>query len=98
MPWVASVLAPATSNTRNSSTNGRYSPRTCNTRSPPANGCRSSACGCNDSITALSGRINTSSFTLTDMPSRIASVNGSKMRMAVPLPACEWISTCPPIS
>ncbi len=98
MPCVAWVFAPSTSKSFHSSTSGRYSPRTSSTRSPPASGCRSSSFGCRDSMTAFSGRINTSSATLTDMPSRMASVSGSKMRMVVPLPALDWISTWPPIS
>ena len=98
MPWVASVFAPSTSKTFHNSTNGKYSPRTSSTRSPPANGCRSSSRGCRDSITAFSGRIKTSSATRTDMPSRIASVSGSKIRIVVPAPCFDWISTWPPIS
>ena len=98
MPCVASVLAPTTSKTFHSSTSGRYSPRTSSTRSPPASGCRSSSRGCSDSITAFSGRMNTSPATRTDIPSRIASVSGSRIRMVVPVPCFDWISTWPPIS
>ena len=59
------------------------------TRVRPRQRVQSSACGCSDSITAFGSRIKTSSFTLTDMPSRIASVSGSGIRMVVPLPACK---------
>ncbi len=53
--------------------------------------------GCSDSITKFSGRMKISLPTFTDIPSRIASVSGSTIRVVVPRPATDVISTWPPI-